>query len=206
MTSDTNLQQIFENNRDFAGVFLYNELPSLNPNQLSGKFLIVNIITAEESLTTVGHFVSIDLTIKTKYTDGSQLPMYFDPIGDYGLPPPHDPDYPRRLLGLPAGNNLKNFLAKIYNQKYTYNQIQLQLAQIGDDICGVMGFVFNREPNFNLNKFFKLYPSLPDPSLLASMNEEMSVYGVKIGLLSNTIKQNDMLNHVMAYKQFTGAQ
>lgn len=183
MTSDFNLAQRLQKElpQYFGAVLTYDKMFGLDPRKYLGKFIVVNILTETELLTKVGHFVCIDLTFRSKYVTGTQLPFAFDPYGTYNQPI-FNMDFPRKLLGVPELNYLMTFLNSIKGG-FLYNAFQLQTFKLGNDICGVMSYSYNLQPNFNLNPFFKIYPNLPNLRLVQTMNNQMAEYGISIGLL-----------------------
>ena len=131
MSTAAQLNKILGHRKDYAGVFLYDQIGDIKV--FEKKAYIVNYITTQE-ITIEGHYVVLDFR-------GDQ-PYYFDA---YGLPP----DRPRDILGLPN----PHIVSRILNNhgSWEYNKEDYQAWIQGDNDCGQYCTMFIIQPD--LNKF-----------------------------------------------------
>jgi hypothetical protein len=151
MTTNTKLNEILKNRRKFLGVYLYDELDTIDV--FDDRCLIVNYVTrAESRLGHVGHYVCIDYRLDAIKGNGNHNYFFFDPYG-------FAPDEPRKLMGLPNYNYITKFLNK-QSQKthvrkpWSHNATDFQVEQGWDNLCGVYSALYIMNPNFNTNPVF----------------------------------------------------
>lgn len=144
MTSDTQINEVLKNVKNFKGVYLYDELNDID--QLRDEAIVINYVTQEESEKgIVGHFVVLDNRNIKKGNSSTDI-YFFDPYGLY-------PDKPRNILGLPNTKNIIKLIERT-GGSWSYNTYDFQAWMKGDNLCGVYSTEYVINPDFSKNKIF----------------------------------------------------